>query len=343
MNQTMKCTMNQTMKFNTVIAVAATRASQLSARMSHTRAALAAVIYISEGRNALVLDKIEAIARKVSIAARPVALVNCFKDAEYNRTGYTFAGRDAGDVARAALHVASASLQLIDLRAHAATHPRVGVVDHVSVHSLHASRRSEAADLAREIGSALGAFGVPVKLYGDAASDGVGLDEIRRRSGYFSGAAGGAWQGEFSARGGFVFDYGPAVVPEREGFAMVGAVPWVCNYNVPLVFAFGEDVDEAQRMTRAMAFGRAVAKRVSQRGGGLQSVQSMALPHGDKVEVACNLLDVEVSSTADVQRATEEVVAGIDMREFLIKSIVVEEGYVTNQTPESISAAIDAL
>lgn len=74
-------------------------------------------------------------------------------------------------------------------------------------------------------------------------------------------------------------------------------------------------------------------------------MQSMALPHGDKVEVACNLLDVHVSSTEDVQRATENIVATMDVREFLgeLGVVRVEPGYVTNQTPESISAAIDAL
>ena len=311
---------------------------------SAARAALAAVVYVSEGRNAVVLDKIEAIARKAS-TTRPVALVNIFRDVEYNRTGFTFAGRDANDVTRSALEVASASLRVVDLREHAATHPRVGVVDHVSCHAWDAGRRADAAELAREIGAGLGSFGVPVKLYGDAASDGVGLDEIRRRSGYFSGAASGTWRGEFVAERGFAFDYGPDVVPEREGLAMVGAVPWVCNYNVPLVFTFGVSMDAEQRLKRAMSFGRAVAKRVSQRGGGLQSVQSMALPHGDKVEVACNLLDVHVSSTEDVQRATENIVATIDVREFLgeLGGVRVERGYVTNQTPESISAAIDAL
>jgi len=46
-----------------------------------------------------------------------------------------------------------------------------------------------------------------------------------------------------------------------------------------------------------------------------------------------------------VQRATENIVATMDVREFLgeLGVVRVEPGYVTNQTPESISAAIDAL
>ena len=307
--------------------------------------AFAAVVYVSEGRRTAVLDVIERVAREATAPRRPVALVNVFRDAEYNRTGFTLAGRDVDDVRRAALDVAQVSLREVDMRAHDATHPRVGVVDHVSCHAL-AGERAGAAKLAKSIGEGLGTLGVPVKLYGDAASDGIGLDEIRRRSGYFSGAAGGRWTGEFAVERGFAFDYGPSDVPEREGFGMVGAGPWVCNYNVPLAFTFADEgLDAETRMTRAMAFGRAVAKRVSARGGGLPSVQSMALPHGGKVEVACNLLDVDASSTVDVQRATAAAVAETDALKILGAgaSAMVEDGYVTNQTPESIIRAIDAI
>ena len=104
-------------------------------------------------------------------------------------------------------------------------------------------------------------------------------------------------------------------------------------------------MDEDVRATRALAYGRALARRVSARGGGLPLVQSMALPHGDAVEVACNLLDTNVSSTADVQRATAAAVADMDAAKHLGEggAARVGDGYVTNQTPETIIAAIDAL
>lgn len=67
-----------------------------------------------------------------------------------------------------------------------------------------------------------------------------------------------------------MFDYGLSDVFECEGFGMVGVVFWVCNYNVFLVFMFvDEGLDVETRMTRAMAFGRVVVKRVSVCGGGL--------------------------------------------------------------------------
>ena len=311
--------------------------------MSVASRALAAVVYVSEGKRAHIVDVIERVARDAA-SRRGVALVNVFRDDAYNRTGFTFAGVEARDVREASLDVARASLREIDMRAHDATHPRVGVVDHVSCHALRGARE-DAAALARGIGKGLASFGVPCALYGDASNDGIGLDEIRRRSGYFSGSREGTWSGTFTAERGFAFDYGPEDAPESVGFSMVGAVPWVCNYNVPLTFEFGEEVDEDVRVTRALAYGRAVARRVSARGGGLPLVQSMALPHGDVVEVACNLLDTNVSSTADVQRATADAVADMDAAKHLGAggAACVGDGYVTNQTPETIIAAIDAL
>jgi len=305
--------------------------------------ALAAVVYISEGRRTAVLDVIEGIARKAT-RTRPVALVNVFRDTAYNRTGFTFAGADVDEIRVSALEVAEASLKEVDMRTHDASHPRVGVVDHVSCHSLTGGRR-DAAELARGIGSGLGDFGVPVKLYGDAARDAVTLDEIRRQSGYFSGAKDGAWAGKLSAESKLVFDYGPDVIPEETGFAMVGAVPWVCNYNVPLIFSGIEGVDSETLSKEALAFGRVVARRVSGRGGGLPMVQSMALPHGAKVEVACNLLDIAISSTQDVQDAIAAVVNSLDVVKYLGAgaTVTVEGGYVTNQSIESIVNAVRRL
>ncbi len=306
--------------------------------------ALAAVMYISEGRRSAVLDTIEHVAREAT-ASRRVALVNIFRDAEYNRTGFTLAGASVDDVRASVLQVAEASLQQLDLRTHEATHPRVGAVDHVSCHALR-GERLDAADLARGIGEGLASFGVPVKLYGDASSDGVGLADVRRSCGYFSGARTGAWAGKFAfEEGAFVFDFGPDSFTEQWGFAMVGAVPWVCNYNVPIQFRSEQAVvDLAERKKQTLAIGHAVAKRVSARGGGLPQVQAMALPHGGWiVEVACNLLDTTVSSTSDVQQATASIVAEMSSCDQLRSgaSMIALEGYVTNQTPESILAAVD--
>lgn len=47
---------------------------------------------------------------------------------------------------------------------------------------------------------------------------------------------------------------------------MIGATPWITNYNILLD-------------TKDMAQARNLARQISQRGGGLKNVQAMALRH----------------------------------------------------------------
>lgn len=78
-----------------------------------------------------------------------------------------------------------------------------------------------------------------------------------------------------------------------------------------------------------MAVIRRIAKKVSGRGGGLPSVQSMALAHGKgMIEVACNLLDTSKAGGDDVQRAVERLA-----RE---EGLEVGEGYYTDLSQKKI-------
>lgn len=78
-----------------------------------------------------------------------------------------------------------------------------------------------------------------------------------------------------------------------------------------------------------MAVIRRIAKKVSGRGGGLPSVQSMALAHGKgMIEVACNLLDTSKAGGDDVQRAVERLA-----RE---EGLEVGEGYYTDLSEKKI-------
>lgn len=74
---------------------------------------------------------------------------------------------------------------------------------------------------------------------------------------------------------------------------------------------------------------RRIAKKISGRGGGLPSVQSMALAHGKSIiEVACNLLDTSKVGGDDVQRAVESLA-----RE---EGLEVGEGYYTDLSQKKI-------
>lgn len=63
-------------------------------------------------------------------------------------------------------------------------------------------------------------------------------------------------------------DFGPLAVNPASGVVLVGATPWVTNYNISLE-------------TTDMASAIAIARTVSERTGGLPNVQAMALRHED--------------------------------------------------------------
>ena len=117
---------------------------------------LACNVYISEGQNDECIRRLEAEARDKDSSTS--ALVHVFQDRPYNRTGFTLAGQTAS-VHEAALAIVGASIRDIDLSRQSGSHPRIGAVDHVSVHPLQDASLNEAgaaaASLARDIGSLL--------------------------------------------------------------------------------------------------------------------------------------------------------------------------------------------
>jgi len=306
---------------------------------------------------------------------RRVRLVKKFVDEPYNRTGFTFAVRtddfddfdveekieEADDRWRRRNHrsnnastssmisrlisdkvtevAQSACTEIGSFQKHSATHPRVGIVDHVSVHPIGACEMEVATEAARAIGRRFGGeLGLNSYMYGYATmenslknngdkSTGMReLAEIRRKLGYFSAnGAGETWIGasdvydrmqKWEAKPDF--GTGEKVDVEEKGVCCIGAVPFVVNYNVPMTCELS---DESQEKL-ALDLGKQIAKRVSQRNeiDGLPNVQSMALMRTTpstktkedglssscsstlrvEIEIACNLLD-EISSTTREQ------------------------------------------
>eukprot|EP00747_Dinoflagellata_sp_TGD_P119566 gnl/TRDRNA2_/TRDRNA2_173036_c1_seq2.p1 gnl/TRDRNA2_/TRDRNA2_173036_c1~~gnl/TRDRNA2_/TRDRNA2_173036_c1_seq2.p1 ORF type:complete len:351 (+),score=55.63 gnl/TRDRNA2_/TRDRNA2_173036_c1_seq2:40-1053(+) len=290
------------------------------------RRAIAAHVYVSEGKDAATIARLSAAG-----AAAGAVVANEFLDAAYHRSGITLAAPDDARIEAAVTAVCRAALDALDFQSHVATHPRIGTVDHVCVNPLGTATRSGAGALAERIGKQLGCpspeVGPPLRvyLYGAARQDERPLADLRRSLGYFSGAANGQWSGlspEMDAAiRGLEPDFGPQDLDPRHGAVVVGAVPWVVNYNL-LVVADG--LSEAELMARC----RRVARATSERGGGLPSVQTMALPHERGVEVACNLLDVDVTPPAAVRARVLELCAG--------EEVVLDSDYFTNKNPEEI-------
>lgn len=293
------------------------------------RWAMAANVYISEGRSRELVTRLSGLG-----AAAGVVVANEFLDVAYHRAGITFASTDAGRLEAAIIAVSREALLALDLRGHTASHPRVGVVDHISCSPLGAATCDEAGRLATRVGSSLGRGepgvwpAVPVYYYGFAREDARPLAKLRRSLGYFGGAVRGEWTGlsdkMLVAMRELPADTGPPDVNPIHGVAVVGAVPWVTNYNILLTRQEADTYDEAELMTRC----RRIAKSTSTRGGGPPAVETMALPHEHGVEVACNLLDTSSTPAAEVLRCVGELAKAEDLQ--------LKSDYYTNKLPEEI-------
>lgn len=299
-----------------------------TATASRPTRALVAHIYVSEGRDSQLVSRIAAAG-----TAAGATIVNQFVDAAYHRSGISLASADDRCLEAGIDAVCQDALAAIDFSVHCASHPRIGAVDHVAVSPLGTASLDEAAALARSAGERLGHGSppVPVFLYGAARADARSLAELRRSLGYFGGAARSEWVGMSAELAEAVRvvgpDLGPAQADPKVGAAVVGAVPWVANYNV-LVRSASLAPEEL------LARCRRISRAVSTRGGGLPGVEAMALLHESGVEVACNLLDESGSgaSAAEVQELVTDLCGKDGLED--------AGGYYTNKRPEDVLALV---
>ncbi|CAI8605428.1 unnamed protein product [Vicia faba] len=219
----------------------------------------------------------------------------------------------------AVLAMVKAAVDTVDFELHSGTHPRLGVADHICFHPLVDALLDQAARTARCLASDMGSkLQVPTFLYGAAHEEGMKLDSIRRTFGYFKpNSSENQWIGVSKSDTLSLKPYsGPSQVTLSKGVVVIGATNWVDNYNVPLL---SSDISAVRR----------IAKQISGRGGGLASVQAMALTHGEGIiEVACNLLDPKNVGGERVQHEIELLAKE--------EGISVEKGYYTDFSEEEI-------
>lgn len=281
-------------------------------------------LYISESRNKEVLDSIERAAK----LQPETVIVKKFEDGAYNRVRYTMVSYVAHDSTGCPIYsplhqtvvaMAEAAFAAINLELHSGTHPRLGVVDDIIFHPLGRSSLDEAAWLAKTVAADFGnRFQVPVFLYDAAHPTGKALAIIRREQGYFRpNVMGTHWAGwikpaNYSERP----DEGPSTISGARGVTVIGASPWIAAYNVPI-------------LSTDFSVTRRIAQKVSGRGGGLPTVQTIGLVHGeDTTEIACFLLDFNKVGADRVQNRVEMLASQ--------EGLGVEQGYFTDLSPEMV-------
>ena len=230
---------------------------------------------LSEGRDGAVFDRLVAAARGAG-----AHLLDGSMDPDHNRAVMTFAG-DLEVVEAAALPLARAAVECIDLRRHSGVHRRMGALDVCPFVPLGAASMADAVAVAERVGERIAdTLGVPVFLYGRAArcAERIGLGAVRNLG--FE-----TLRERVPVDPHLAPDLGPAALHPSAGATAVGARPFLIAFNVDLV---GDDLQVAQ----------AVAREVRESGGGLPAVQAMGfrLAEGGCVQVSANLLDFTVTS-----------------------------------------------
>lgn len=241
-----------------------------------------AVPNFSEGRD---LEKVGRIANAVR-AVPGVRVLGLTSDADHNRSVLTLAGEEE-PLLQAAVTLARACAEEIDLASQTGEHPRVGSLDVLPFVPLEGATLEDAARLANRAGEAIGKMGFAVYLYEHAAT----ADHRRnladvRRGGYEGLAARADSEG-------WVPDYGPSELDPARGAVVVGARPFLVAYNAFLDTA---EVEVA----------RGISARLRERDGGLPGVKAIGLEVAGKAQVSMNLVDLgKTSLPAAVERVRE--------------------------------------
>lgn len=238
----------------------------------------------SEGRNEEVIEKIVDSFRNIE----GVTLLNYSPDKDHNRTVVNVMG-DPAKVKDAMVAAAKTATELIDMSKHEGAHPRMGAVDVVPFIPVAEVSMEECVEYAKEVGEKIGALGVPVYLYEEAASKPERKNLVDVRKGQYEGFF------EKIAQEGWSPDFGPKEMNAKTGCTAVGARIALVAFNVNL-------------NTDKIEIADAIAKKVRFIGGGLRFVKAMGVMLEDRnqVQVSMNLVNYKKTS---IYRAIELIKA----------------------------------
>ena len=236
----------------------------------------------SEGRDPRFLDELRLV-----LGRYPVKTLDLSMDPDHNRADCTFLGAPEA-VEECAAALTARAVELIDMRKHTGSHPRMGAVDVVPFVPIRGMEMAEAVEVAHRFGTSFGEqHGIPVFFYEEActAEGRRNLADVRR--GEYEGMAAKlqepAWQ----------VDAGPQAFNERSGVTAVGARMPLIAFNVNLA-------------TGDLAVAKAIAAAVRHSSGGLRYVKAMGVDVAEKgvVQVSMNLVDYR---RTPIHRAVELV------------------------------------
>jgi glutamate formiminotransferase len=224
---------------------------------------------VSEGRRRDVVERLVEAVRSVE----GVRVADWSMDADHNRAVITYLGAPEA-VLEAAKALTSRALEEIDMREHSGEHPRQGAVDVVPFIPIRDVSTERAVEISRAFGAWLGAQGVPVYYYEDAATRPERQSLPKLRKGEYEALAEKLKDPEWAP------DEGPAEFNPKAGATVTGARFPLIAFNVNLRT---DDVEIAKTIARA----------VRHINGGFKAVRGMgfALEEKGMVQVSMNLVN----------------------------------------------------
>lgn len=271
---------------------------------------------VSEGRDRARLAELAARIERVP----GVQLMNVHADPDHHRAVLSFLGPPA-EVETAAVALAEGVVELLDLRTHHGSHPRIGALDVLPFVPLAGVSMPEAVALARRVGATLGErHRLPIYFYGQAATSEARrrLPDVRR------GGYGGLEARLRSVEG--RPDVGPARFDPRSGAILIGAREVLVAFNVWLE-------------TEDLGIAQAAARLVRESSGGLPAVQALGvpLPSRGMVQVSMNLLDYRITPIPVVfDRVRHEALRyGVAVRRGELVGLAPRAAFA-GRTPESV-------
>jgi len=222
---------------------------------------------VSEGRNLELVERLADVIRNEP----DVKLIDLSSDKDHNRSVYSYLG-EPGAVLAATKELAELTFELIDMTKHKGDHPRMGALDVVPFIPIYGMQAEEAVEIARSFGEFIGAKGIPVYYYEEAASrpERVSLAQVRK--GQYEGLAEKLKNPQWAP------DEGPAAFVPNIGSVQVSARFPLIAFNVNLRT---EELEVADR----------IAKAVRHINGGYRYVRAigLSLKGTGMVQVSMNL------------------------------------------------------
>ncbi|MBN2322160.1 MAG: glutamate formimidoyltransferase [Spirochaetes bacterium] len=201
----------------------------------------------SEGRDECT---IELIAHAV-LSVPHVTMLDVDPGIDTNRTVFTFVGPPEA-VLEASFRAIQVGSALIDMSKHKGAHPRMGACDVCPFVPVFGSSMEECSQIARMLGKRVGdELGIPVYLYGHAASGRERRDLANVRSGEYEGLEKKMSDPKWRP------DFGPVSFDERvkkSGASVIGSREFLIAYNINL------DSQDAE-------LAASIAKLIREKGG----------------------------------------------------------------------------